>query len=413
MNDCFINQHGGMQMNGSAPRAPWGWLACLIVVWGSAGVAAAQAPALVPVQGVLADAQGTRLEGAHDLVFALYGAEQGGDALWEEARQVALEQGAFAVALGDDAALDLEMFAQRDEVWLHIGVDGDDGLGRVRLGAVPYAASALACGDAATLGGEPPETFRYGAGPGLRLQEGRFDLAPPGAEALGGVRAIHCPFGMAVVGIGEDGAALCSPAPPGPAGPQGDRGARGEPGPLGEHGAPGEPGAVGAAGPQGDRGPQGERGPPGDRGPQGERGPLGERGEIGPVGPAGPGFTCENQGAIKVAVPDFTVSGACPAAFHTTPGADEQVVFGAHGERHAFEILNVGGRATPRITLVAYDLGTGYGTAFNNCSGRPLQPGASCTFTVTKSANEAGAADTVTVHFEDDAFLAWRLVYRP
>jgi hypothetical protein len=135
-------------------------------------LAAADTPAVIPVQGFLADAVGQPVDGVHRLTFILYDAENGRDPLYtDDWRSVAVDGGHFVVYLGsqDGSPLDLALFRERSEVWLEVIVDGEEIIEpRTRLASVPYAAHANTCVDAAhaaeadnaaTLGGSRPAAF--------------------------------------------------------------------------------------------------------------------------------------------------------------------------------------------------------------------------------------------------------------
>ncbi len=78
--------------------------------------AAAQAPAYLPVQGVLANADGTPVDGDTTIRFALYSADIGGSGLWNETQTVPVDQGFFTVYLGDTSPLDLVLFRENEGV---------------------------------------------------------------------------------------------------------------------------------------------------------------------------------------------------------------------------------------------------------------------------------------------------------
>ncbi|NMC71008.1 MAG: hypothetical protein GYA57_13220, partial [Myxococcales bacterium] len=76
-------------------------LAGFLVVLIAAAPARADAPAYLPVQGVLVNlADGTPVEGDLMMRFALYTSEIGGTELWNETQWVLVEEGLFTVYLG-------------------------------------------------------------------------------------------------------------------------------------------------------------------------------------------------------------------------------------------------------------------------------------------------------------------------
>ena len=153
-------------------------IACLLFV----GVAQAQEPVSttpslstprwVQFSGVLKDSGGQPLTGLQGLTFALYGAQEGGSALWLETQNVALDaEGRYAVLLGSTQSegLPLELFSSNEARWLGVQAsqsrDSDGAVlpeqPRVLLVSVPYALKAA---DAETLGGQPLSAFVLAAG---------------------------------------------------------------------------------------------------------------------------------------------------------------------------------------------------------------------------------------------------------
>jgi len=125
--------------------------ALLAGFWTSA--ASAQAPALIPVQGVLTDDAGTPVDGDTTVQFSLYAGDLGGSPLYTETQSVAVAAGLFSIYLGDITVLDLSIFRD-NSVWLGVSIDGGVELSpRVQFATTPYAAYAAFAGDAATVGG--------------------------------------------------------------------------------------------------------------------------------------------------------------------------------------------------------------------------------------------------------------------
>lgn len=114
--------------------------------------ALAQAPALLPVQGILTDTAGAPIDGAVDVIFRIYDAETDGTMLFEETHAgLQVEAGLFTAYLGTFTTLDLGIFG--GSLWLGVTVDADPEMPRFLLGTSPYAAFAQVCGDASSLGG--------------------------------------------------------------------------------------------------------------------------------------------------------------------------------------------------------------------------------------------------------------------
>lgn len=97
---------------------------------------------LLPVSGVLTDAQGERRKGAAVVTFGLFDAQQDGTLLWTEVQEVlADDRGRFSAYLGTVSPVPQEVFTQEQARWLSIGVDGRE-QPRIMLVAVPYALSS-------------------------------------------------------------------------------------------------------------------------------------------------------------------------------------------------------------------------------------------------------------------------------
>ena len=121
----------------------------------------AQAPALMPVQGVLTNADGVPLDGSAQVTFTLYDAPTLGTAFYAETLSVEVANGVFSVYLGTDVnnPLDLVNF-QMPEIYLGLQVeDNAEMIPRFRLATTPYAGFAQYCGDASSLGGQTSADF--------------------------------------------------------------------------------------------------------------------------------------------------------------------------------------------------------------------------------------------------------------
>lgn len=111
----------------------------------------------VPVHGNLTDAASTPVDGEQILVFELFDATTGGEALFAETHaSVNVTDGRFTVYLGavSDKLLPA-IFRDNDSLWLQITVGTDDVLEpRIRMGATPYAGHASYADDATKLNGK-------------------------------------------------------------------------------------------------------------------------------------------------------------------------------------------------------------------------------------------------------------------
>jgi len=220
--------------------------------------AAEAVPARLTHQGRLTGADGAPVDDVLRFVFRLYDRAEGGEPLWVEPIDVAVEGGHYAVVLGESAALPIEVFAG-DDVYLDVEVDGDPLEGRLALTSVPFALRA-AVADNAT-GDLTPRSV---------VIDGRTVIDPEG-------RWTGDPGGLQ--------------GPAGPQGPVGPQGPRGEPGvsPSAEvvrDGLAADPDFLDALGSvlasafadalRGPIGPQGPQGTPGVPGSEGPRGPAGQ-----------------------------------------------------------------------------------------------------------------------------------------
>lgn len=197
------------------------------------GLALAEAPAVVPVQGYLTDGEGRPVEGELTIAFAFYAAETGGAALFSEEQQVLVEAGYFTAYVGDVEGLDLALFRDQGLLWVGVRVGEDpEASPRMQLGSVPYAGYAEHAGDAATLGGLPAEAFAaldhghpwseltgvpagladgdddttYSAGAGLTLSGTTFAVDPGVVQSrVTGV----CPVGQSIRAIDAAGGVSC------------------------------------------------------------------------------------------------------------------------------------------------------------------------------------------------------------
>ncbi len=137
-----------------------------IACWLLPALSLAAAPAWIPVQAYLTDADGNPLDGEHDIDLRLYDADAGGAALFDENHTVMVEQGLVTLYLGANQALDLSLFRDQDELYLGIEIDGDGEMSpRLTLGSVPFAGHARFADDAMTLQGHTPADFRTSGDP--------------------------------------------------------------------------------------------------------------------------------------------------------------------------------------------------------------------------------------------------------
>lgn len=114
------------------------------------GAALAAPPATLSWTGALLDDNGVPVaDGAYNVVFRLYDAPTDGTELWSELQTVDTEFGSFSASLDTDSPLD-GVFADAEEVWLELVVEGEPLSPRLAVASVPWAlrsavAEDLAC----------------------------------------------------------------------------------------------------------------------------------------------------------------------------------------------------------------------------------------------------------------------------
>lgn len=123
----------------------------MLVLLLSLFTAAHAAPGIVPIQGVLTDSVGAAVDGDIRVTFRMVTDDTGSIEVWADTLTVAARNGRFAVDLGSNAPLDLDLFAAHPRLYLGVTVDSDSEMPLVPLSHVPYAAWAE---NSARLGGQ-------------------------------------------------------------------------------------------------------------------------------------------------------------------------------------------------------------------------------------------------------------------
>lgn len=115
--------------------------------------ALADAPASLPIQGLLTDASGVALDGTVTLTLSLYDASDA--SVHTEDIDVVVDNGHFVAYLGVGAtALDLTVFRDNSSLQLGLAVDGNAELTpRIEVATAPYAGFAQYTNEAASLEG--------------------------------------------------------------------------------------------------------------------------------------------------------------------------------------------------------------------------------------------------------------------
>lgn len=219
----------------------------LALVLASGSSAAGAASPLMPLQGVLTDADGARIDQAVTVTFALYDGAEEIEPLWTETQSVDVADGLFVVYLGTIIPLKSSLFSDQGAHWLGIAVQSDPEMPRVRLGTTPYAAHADTCsaspmpafaGTQCGVGqmvtgfdamGLPVCQAPVGAvydgtdfalsgkacGPGQAMSGVDAAGFPICAEMIGAAGAVYagqgCPSGQAVTGFSALGTVECTP----------------------------------------------------------------------------------------------------------------------------------------------------------------------------------------------------------
>lgn len=283
-------------------------LAALLISLSTSVAHAQRVPEQTAISAFVTDAEGRAIDGPADVIFTFYDAPVDGTELWsDEAPGVDVSAGRLNYVLGSgQTPLDYGVFAQTDEVWFALTINGETLEPRTRIAAVPFAMWAANALSAEELAQElasqlAPMSCADGAGmlwdeaAGLWVCADLNELAgPAGADGTSVVATAEPAGGNCVTGgvrldDAEGTTYVCNgdQGPVGPEGPQGAVGPQGNEGPVGPEGPQGEQGATGLQGEQGEIGPVGPQGEIGPVGPQGDAGPVGPQGAAGPPGPQG------------------------------------------------------------------------------------------------------------------------------
>jgi endosialidase-like protein len=115
-----------------------------VVILVAVGVWAASPPTLMNYQGKLTDANNVPVDdGSFSIVFSIYNVPTSGTALWTETRSVTTESGFFNVLLGENTAIDGDIFATQESLYIGIKVGADAEMTpRQRIVTAGYAFNA-------------------------------------------------------------------------------------------------------------------------------------------------------------------------------------------------------------------------------------------------------------------------------
>ncbi len=186
------------------------------------------APGTVYLQAQLLKVDGSPVtDGSYDVQFAIYAAQSGGQATWQEGPvKVAVSGGRFARAIGSTKAIGAATMATLGKAWLGIKVANDPELPRARLHAAPYALRAAVADNLSCIGCVTLSEMKFDADLDLgshALVAGQLNTPQVSATTVKGITMIgdgskltgintlsgSCPKGQAVAGVAQDGKLQC------------------------------------------------------------------------------------------------------------------------------------------------------------------------------------------------------------
>ena len=125
----------------------------MIVIAVLAGTAAAEVPATVSFSARLADDKsGKPISGTHHIEFTLFDAVTAGNSVYNEGRDIDIEDGLVFADIGETKPLDSAVFDGR-RLFLEIKVDDVALEPRIGMSSVPYAVRSQVATDSETVGG--------------------------------------------------------------------------------------------------------------------------------------------------------------------------------------------------------------------------------------------------------------------
>ena len=154
----------------------------------AAAIASATATAAVPTTlsfsaRMIDEKSGDPVSGAHRISFALYTAEAGGNSVWNEQRDVEIEEdGVLFTDIGATKALDSTVFTGA-KLWLEVKLDDVPMDPRIAIDAVPYAIHSA---NSDAIGGLPAQDVQ---------------------KRVSGT----CSGGNFIIGVNTDGTVTCAP----------------------------------------------------------------------------------------------------------------------------------------------------------------------------------------------------------
>ena len=120
----------------------------------AAGSATAAVPSTLGFSARLVDDKsGEAITGSHHISFDLFDAEAAGQSVWQEGRDIMVEDGVVFTDLGENKPLDASVFDGR-KLWLQIKLDDVAMEPRIAIDSVPYAIHAAASDTVAGMTGD-------------------------------------------------------------------------------------------------------------------------------------------------------------------------------------------------------------------------------------------------------------------
>ncbi len=108
---------------------------------------------------VVDDTSGKAITGSHHLAFEIFDAQTNGNSLWQEGRDLEIDDGLVYLDLGETKPLDATVFSGKT-VYLAVTIDDATMDPRITISSVPYAIRAGTASDSDTVGGMMPTGFQ-------------------------------------------------------------------------------------------------------------------------------------------------------------------------------------------------------------------------------------------------------------